>query len=118
MLRSLRNTSFGTDLEGLSRKAQLEKNLETITRDVKPYWAILDKLINQVKHDEEVARQVLAPDRNFVEKDSVRCWFNSEKWNELETKYTNVFNAAIKKQKIGAGAFTDFALFTRFVTSK
>ena len=110
----MEDAQFGTDLEGLTRKAHLQKNLEKITTDVKPYWTKLDKLISIDKHQGDIAKAVLSPRKNHLEKKAVQIWFASSKWAKLEAEYTKIYSDAVKKGRIDDGKFTKFALFSRF----
>ena len=91
VLSNLRNASLGTNLEALTRKAELEKNLVSITAEVKPLWGILDKLISQENHALKVAKEVLSPRKNHLEKSAVETWFASDKWKELECKFSKIW---------------------------
>ena len=117
VLSNLRNASLGTNLEALTRKAELEKNLVSITAEVKPLWGILDKLIGQENHALKVAKEVLSPRKNHLEKAAVETWFASDKWKELESKFSKIYADAKSKGQIGDKEFTEFSTFCRFVLS-
>lgn len=117
ILSNLREASLGTNLEALTRKAELEKNLVSITAEVKPLWGILDKLIGQENHALKVAKEVLSPRKNHLEKVAVETWFASDKWKELVSKFSKIYTDAKSRGQIGDKDFTEFSTFCRFVLS-
>ena len=111
---------FGNSLEALTRRSLIERNLETISENIKrrKLFGRLNTLINQEKHEKNVAKATLRPENNYNEKNSVKVWFASAEWKQIEEKMEDIYERAKSSKKITAKEFLDYGLTTRFVLSK
>ena len=112
--------AFGQTLEGLTRRSRVEQNLENISKiieDMKTFKQ-LDIIINNDKKASDLAKAILNPSKNHNEKESVKVWFQSQKWEEIRDKNLKVYEEAKKKGQIKPEEFREFASLSRFLMSK
>ena len=78
----------------------------------------LDIIINNDKKASDLAKAILNPSKNHNEKESVKVWFQSQKWEEIRDKNLKVYEEAKKKGQIKPEEFREFASLSRFLMSK
>ena len=101
---------------GIIKKIAIKDHLASIADQIKTekLYAKLDKLRNFQKSKDKKMKQILDPQIDQAEFDSVSKWFGSKIQQDKESEAIQIWEDAVKTGAITARNFNKFALFCRF----
>lgn len=107
---------YGTDVNKLMRYQMLLHNLEEVFNLVSTNKLMENAKIiaNCEKREKENAEEYYSPNKRLAEKDSVKNWFNSEKYRLLLDENVEVWRKGMESKNTSNKEFTRFAQFVKF----